>query len=269
LQVAALERMHLTNDLRLAEQQQQFRLYFQPIVHLASGRINKAEALIRWQHPTRGLIGPAEFIPLAETSGLIPSIGDWVFREAARWVKRWRSAGHPDFKVSINQSPLELLRDTHHQHAAWLALLKELDLPGESIVVEITENLLMDGCVTVTAKLHDLRAAGIQIALDDFGTGYSSLSYLKKFDMDYLKLDQSFTRNLAPGTNDMTLSDAIIVMAHKLGLQVIAEGIETEYQRILLLDAGCDYGQGYLFARPMSGEAFDDFLFQLKPQQQP
>ncbi|MCU6500731.1 EAL domain-containing protein [Rugamonas sp. A1-17] len=261
LQVAALNRMRLTNDLRGALKGEQFQLYFQPIVHLKSGRIHKAEALIRWNHPQRGVVSPMDFIPLAEASGLIVDIGEWVFRESARWVQRWRHEHHPEFQVSVNQSPLEFQREDG-AYDAWLAYLQALDLPGQSVVVEITEGLLLDANTTVSNKLLQLRDAGIQVALDDFGTGYSSLSYLKKFDIDYLKIDRSFTRNLAPDSSDMALSDAIIVMAHKLGLRVIAEGVETPEQRDLLAAAGCDYGQGYLFARPMPAEQFDQLLRQ-------
>jgi len=138
--------------------------------------------------------------------------------------------------------------------------LQSLALPGQSLVVEITEGLLLDASSAVSNRLLQLRDAGIQVALDDFGTGYSSLSYLKKFDIDYLKIDRSFTRNLAPDSSDMALSEAIIVMAHKLGLKVIAEGVETPEQRDLLAAAGCDYGQGYLFAKPMPADQFDVFL---------
>jgi len=258
LQVAALNRMRLTNDLRGALKGRQFELYFQPIVHLASGRVHKAEALIRWNHPQRGLVSPLEFIPLAEASGLIVDIGEWVFREAAGWVQRWRREHDPDFQVSINQSPLEFQREGGYD--AWLRQLRALVLPGAALVVEITEGLLLDANTTVSNKLLQLRDAGIQVALDDFGTGYSSLSYLKKFDIDYLKIDRSFTRNLAPDSSDMALSEAIIVMAHKLALSVIAEGVETPEQRDLLAAAGCDYGQGYLFAKPMPAEQFDRFL---------
>jgi diguanylate cyclase (GGDEF)-like protein/PAS domain S-box-containing protein len=259
LQVAALSRMRLTNDLRGALKGEQFELYFQPIVHLASGAIHKAEALIRWNHPQRGLVSPLEFIPLAESSGLIVEIGEWVFREAARWVQQWRREYHPDFQISVNQSPLEFQREGA-SYDGWLQHLQSLALPGQSLVVEITEGLLLDASNAVSNRLLQLRDAGIQVALDDFGTGYSSLSYLKKFDIDYLKIDRSFTRNLAPDSSDMALSEAIIVMAHKLDLKVIAEGVETPEQRDLLAAAGCDYGQGYLFAKPMPATQFDAFL---------
>jgi diguanylate cyclase (GGDEF)-like protein/PAS domain S-box-containing protein len=258
LQVAALNRMRLTNDLRGAVKAGQMELYFQPIVHLRSGRIHKAEALVRWRHPLRGMVSPLEFIPLAESSGLIHEIGEWVFQESARWIQRWRAEVDPQFQVSVNQSPLEFQREGGYE--GWMRLLNELGLPGQSMVIEITEGLLLDASNAVTKKLLQLRDGGIQVALDDFGTGYSSLSYLKKFDIDYLKIDRSFTRNLAPNSSDMALSDAIIVMAHKLGLRVIAEGVETPEQRDLLARAGCDYGQGYLFAKPMPAAEFDAHL---------
>ena len=258
LQVAALNRMRLTNDLRGALKGGQLRLYFQPIVHLKTGRIHKAEALLRWEHPQRGMVSPLEFIPLAEASGLIVDIGQWVFQEAVRWTQRWRTEVHPAFQVSVNQSPLEFQREGGYD--SWLRHLQQQSLPGQALVVEITEGLLLDASNAVTDKLLQLRDAGIQVALDDFGTGYSSLSYLKKFDIDYLKIDRSFTRNLAPESSDMALSEAIIVMAHKLELEVIAEGVETPEQRELLAAAGCDYGQGYLFARPMPAADFDLLL---------
>ncbi len=264
LQVAALNRMRMTNDLRSALKGDQFRVYFQPIVHLKTGRIHKAEALIRWQHPHRGLVSPLEFIPLAEASGLILDIGEWVFKESARWAHRWRAEHDPRFQVSVNQSPLEFQREGKG-YEGWFEHLAQIGLEGQAVVVEITEGLLLDASRGVTDKLLALRDAGIQVALDDFGTGYSSLSYLKKFDIDYLKIDRSFTRNLAPNSSDMALSEAIIVMAHKLGLRVIAEGVETEEQRDLLLGAGCDYAQGYLFARPMPGPEFD-FLLQAQKE---
>jgi diguanylate cyclase (GGDEF)-like protein/PAS domain S-box-containing protein len=259
LQVAAVNRMRLTNDLRSAIKGDQLKLYFQPIVDLRTGRIRKAEALLRWQHPQRGLVSPLEFIPLAESSGLIVDIGQWVFNESIRWVQRWRRDVHTDFQVSLNQSPVEFQREGG-SYDVWLRTLRQLDVPGQAIVVEITEGLLLDASTMVTDKLLQLRDAGIQVALDDFGTGYSSLSYLNKFDIDYLKIDRSFVSNLAPDSNDMALSEAIIVMAHKLGLQVIAEGVETAQQRDLLAAAGCDHAQGYLFDRPLPVEEFDAML---------
>ncbi|MDP1770713.1 MAG: EAL domain-containing protein [Methylobacter sp.] len=259
MQEAALTRMRLINDLRSALAECQFRLAYQPIVELATGSIHKAEALIRWQHPTRGLISPAEFIPVAEATGMIIDIGEWVFREAAQQTAQWRTEHHDDFQVSINKSPVQFQKEGNG-HLAWFDYLRELGLPGQSIVVEITEGLLMDAGVLITGQLLAFRDAGIQVSLDDFGTGYSSLSYLKKFDIDYLKIDQSFTRNLGPNANDLALCEAIIVMAHKLGIKVIAEGIETQEQCDLLMAAGCDYGQGYLFSRPVPADEFSKLL---------
>jgi diguanylate cyclase (GGDEF)-like protein/PAS domain S-box-containing protein len=260
LQEQAQNRLRLTNDLRGALAAGQFSIEFQPIVALPSGRIHKAEALIRWEHPERGMVVPAEFIPLAEETGLIHEIGDWVFRESARWAKQWRDRFAADFQMSINMSPVQFRSENRHGASIWSAYLQELGLSGENIVIEITEGLLLNAEAEVTDELLRLGKAGIQVAIDDFGTGYSSLSYLKKFDIDYLKIDQSFVSNLETDPNDRALSEAIIVMAHKLGLKVIAEGVETEGQRRLLTAAGCDYAQGYLFAGPVSPQEYEKLL---------
>ena len=259
LQVAALNRARLGLDLRNALVQGQFWIAYQPIVELATGRVRKAEALIRWQHPERGLISPGLFIPIAESSGLINELGEWVFRQAAQQVFQWRALLDPDFQISVNKSPVQFHADSPAQ-TSWIDQLGALGLPAQSIVLEITEGLLLDGNPGVNAQLLALREAGIGISLDDFGTGYSSLSYLQRYEIDYLKIDQSFVRHLAPGSKNFSLCKAIIVMAHELGMQVIAEGVETEQQSQLLKEIGCDYGQGYLFARPMSAEAFSAFM---------
>lgn len=256
---ASQMKMQIANDLRGALADDQFWIAYQPIVELSSGDIHKAEALIRWQHPQRGLISPGEFIPIAEDTGLIINIGEWVFREAAKQVLRWRASYHPAFQISINKSPVQF-RDESSAYPAWPDQLQQLGLPGQSIVVEMTEGMLMDASDLINNKLLLYRDAGIQVALDDFGTGYSSLSYLKKFDIDYLKIDQSFTRNLRQGSEDLALCEAIIVMAHKLDMEVIAEGIETLEQRDLLIAAGCDYGQGYLFSKPIPADEFETLL---------
>ena len=250
LQEAAQNRLRLTQDLRTGLAQNQFSMVYQPIVELGSGNIHKAEALMRWQHPVRGQISPGEFIPIAEASGVIVELGNWAFDQVARQVCYWRGALHPQFQISINKSPVQF----HHAstgHSAWLDQMSALGLPGSAIAVEITEGLLLDAGAEVSRKLLQLRDAGIQVSLDDFGTGYSALSYLQKFDIDYIKIDRQFVRHLEPASTDLALCKAIIVMAHALGLKVIAEGIETALQRELLQEAGCDYGQGFLFARPM------------------
>ncbi len=260
LQEAAQTRLRLSNDLRGALAANQFQVYFQPIVELSTGRIYKAEALLRWQHPAHGKVSPMEFIPLAENMGLINEIGDWVFRESAQWAKRWSKQFVEDFKISVNMSPVQFRAEGNAFAAEWLHHLLELGISGKNIVVEITEGLLLNAESDIIDKLLVFRDAGIQVAIDDFGTGYSSLSYLKKFDIDYLKIDQSFVHGLETDPNDMALCEAIIVMAHKLGLKVIAEGVETEGQRRLLAAAGCDFAQGYLFARPAPPEEFEKLL---------
>jgi diguanylate cyclase (GGDEF)-like protein/PAS domain S-box-containing protein len=259
MQDTANNRMHIAKDLRSALTDRQFLLNYQPIVELASGDIHKAEALIRWHHPQRGLIFPADFITIAEETGLIFDMGDWVFKETAQQVKHWRTLFDPQFQVSVNKSPLQF----HNRKCilVWPEHLLEIGLPGEGIVIEITEGLLMDVSGEVPGKLLGYRDAGIEISLDDFGTGYSSLSYLNKYHIDYLKIDQSFVRNLAPDSSDLALCEAIIAMAHKLGIKVIGEGIETAVQRDLLLDAGCDFGQGYLFSKPVTAKEFEKFLW--------
>jgi len=258
MQQAIQARMRLANDLRSALPNGQFQVLYQPIVELATGKICKAEALLRWQHPTRGVISPAEFIPIAEETGLIGEIGDWVFGAAVRQAARWRERD-AQFQISVNKSPLQF-RGRKGRPDAWSFYLREHGLPGQNIVVEITESLLMDASPDVIAKLLAFRDAGVQVSLDDFGTGYSSLAYLKKFHIDYLKIDQSFVQNLMPGSDDLALCEAMIVMAHKLGLKVIAEGVESARQRDLLLAVGCDYGQGFLFSKPMSAQEFDKLL---------
>ncbi|MEO8418930.1 MAG: EAL domain-containing protein, partial [Methylophilaceae bacterium] len=259
MQDAVQARLRLTNELRGALSANQFMLHYQPIVDLATGQIIKAEALIRWQHPELGTVSPAQFIPLAEETGLIVEIGDWVFKEAARQLKYWRTLYNINLQLSVNVSPVQLIKHVDGSYQAWFSYLQSLGLSGQSMVIEITEGLLL-GASDTTDKLLEFRDAGIQVAIDDFGTGYSSLSYLKKFDIDYLKIDQSFVRDLATDPNDMALSEAIIVMAHKLGLKVIAEGVETEEQRRLLASAGCDYAQGYLFSRPLPAAMFELLL---------
>lgn len=261
MQAAAQARMWMATELRSALAQNQLRMVYQPIVSLTTGVTSKAEALIRWNHPTRGIISPTEFIPIAEETGMIVSIGEWVFREVAEQVKRWRATHHPDFQVSLNKSSVQF-HSKGSSYESWLDYLEKSGLPGRCIAVEITEGLLLDASIDVVRQLHEFRDAGIQVSIDDFGTGYSSLAYLKKFDVDTLKIDQSFVQNLSPGSEDMALCEAIIVMAHKLNIEVIAEGIETEQQRELLAAAGCDYGQGYLFSYPLPADEF----WQYQPQ---
>ena len=253
MQDAAQTRMRLIHDLREAVAGDQFQLRYQPIVDMATGSIYKAEALIRWHHPTRGMIEPSDFIPVAEETGIISDIGNWVFHEAGRCVAHWRASHHDGFQVSINMSPLEFLDSTPHIFSAERAA-------AVGFIVEITEGILLDASTAVTNRLVALRNNGVQVSVDDFGTGYSSLSYLKKFDIDYIKIDRSFVCNLTRQSADLALCEAIIVMAHKLSLKVIAEGIETEQQRMLLAEAGCDFGQGFLYSEAVSATEFGALL---------
>lgn len=250
MQQVAQHRMQLSNDLRLAIANQQLFVEYQPIVELNTGRVYKAEALLRWLHPTRGLVSPGEFIPIAESTRLIQDIGNWVFNEVVKQATLWRERLDPDFQIAVNKSPVQFNTDDDKAHS-WLALLQQHQANGKAIVVEITEGLLLDGSSEVKQRLQAFQDMGMQIALDDFGTGYSSLSYLKKFEIDYLKIDRSFVGNLSEGSDDLILCEAIIMMAHRLGMKVIAEGIETAQQRALLVRAGCDYGQGFLFSKSL------------------
>jgi diguanylate cyclase (GGDEF)-like protein/PAS domain S-box-containing protein len=267
LQEAAHARQSLISDLRGALPGKQFALHYQPIVELASGKIYKAEALLRWQHPERGPVSPTDFIPVAEETGLIHEIGDWVFHEAIRELAHWRELFVPELQISVNVSPVQF-RESQGGHRGilensrknWLNSLNGLGLPGESVVFEITEGVLLDVKASATDKLLEMRDAGIQVALDDFGTGYSSLSYLKKFDIDYLKIDQSFVENLENDADDRALCEAIIFSAHKLGLKVIAEGVETEPQRDLLVGFGCEYAQGWLYSKGLPADEFEMLL---------
>jgi len=262
LQEAAQTRVRLGNDLREALPGGQFSLAYQPIVELASGSIHKAEALLRWQHHSRGAVSPADFIPMAESSGLILEIGEWVFQQAARQVQQWRAGLAPRLQISINKSPVQFRSYTSSlgEDCDWAKQLAALGLPGDAIAVEITEGLLLEADDVVRRRLQALRAGGLPISLDDFGTGYSSLSYLQQHAIDVIKIDRVFVRNLQPGAKDLALCKAIITMAHELGMQVVAEGVETEVQRDLLHAIGCDYGQGYWFARPMPAEDFEALL---------
>lgn len=260
LQDAAQNRLRLTSNLRTAQNNREFEVFFQPVIDLKTDRIAKAEALLRWHHPDRGLVSPIEFIHLAEETGLINDIGDWVFKQSAQMASQWSDMLDDHFQISVNTSPIQFKMDTELFIREWRDYLHEHDISGQNMVVEITEGLLLNAEPEIIEKLLWLRDAGIQVAIDDFGTGYSSLSYLKKFDIDYLKIDRSFVRGLENNANDITLCDAIIVMAHTMGLKVIAEGVETKAQKKILTDAGCDYAQGYLFSRPVPAKKFEAML---------
>lgn len=260
MEAAVKMRKELGDDLRVALEANQLHVFYQPIVDLSNGKIGKAEALIRWNHPTRGAISPATFIPLAEESGMIIEIGEWVFHQAAAQCLKLRQRGHTDFSISVNVSPVQFHAKST-RHGPWSEYLQTIDLPGQGIVAEITEGLLVNtGNAMVREKMRALQESGIQISLDDFGTGYSSLSYLNQLDIDFLKIDQSFVRKLGAGSSELALCKSIIVMGHELGMKVIAEGVETEIQRDFLAAAGCDFGQGYLWSRPVPSVEFEKLL---------
>ncbi len=262
---ALSQRVSLARDLRTAVENGELRDYYQPIVNLQSGLIVKAEALMRWQHPTRGLISPALFIPVAEETGDIKAMGHWIFQQAAQHALQWQAWMGDEFAISVNKSPVQFVEQLTQQYDC-LEALRHIGLDGKRIVVEITEGLLLNPDPVVEQRLLQFRDMGIQVAIDDFGTGYSSLSYLNKFDIDYLKIDQSFTRNLNAGNQSYVLCEAIIVMAHKLGLKVIAEGVETALQRDLLLDIHCDYAQGFFYSPPVPADVFAQMLVQQSRQ---
>ena len=257
MQREAVEKVALSNDLRQALAKGQLEVYFQPIVEVASGRITKAEALLRWHHPERGMVPPGLFIPLAEETGQIMEIGEWVFRETIRCMKRWQEALGQNVQVSVNKSPVQFERD---ENSTWLSELAQSGLAGNAVTVEITEGLLLDNSEKVRSELQEYRDHGVEISIDDFGTGFSALSYLTRFSIDYLKIDRSFVSNITINDSNRALTEAIIVMAHKLGIRTIAEGVETEAQRDLLCAQGCDYIQGFLYSRPVPAAQFEALL---------
>ncbi len=264
MQEAAQARMSMSNELRRALDDGQLHLYFQPIVDMVSGRIRKAEALVRWQHPDLGRVSPTDFIPIAEHTGLIVGIGNWVFGEALAHARRWRTYDE-HLTINVNVSPAQFYQSNGENCRHWLTE-HSFDLNGSNgapeVGLEITEGLLLAASSTVMKQMLAFQQAGIKISLDDFGTGYSSLSYLRKFNLDFLKIDKSFVYNLEHDAANVALCEAIIVMSHKLGLKVIAEGVETMPQFQVLRDAGCDYGQGYLFGTPLPPDEFEHLLRQ-------
>ncbi|WP_166109757.1 EAL domain-containing protein [Pseudoalteromonas sp. Z9A5] len=255
----AQARMLLLKDLRSAIEQEQFELFYQPIVALNNLQIHKAEGLIRWQHPNKVLISPIAFIPLAEETRQINAIGQFVFAQALQTLNDIKKLTDNTFQISVNVSPVQLSTPDSGIDD-WYAMLKAAKLPASSIVAEITEGLMVNPEALTQRRLKEIVKSGMQLALDDFGTGYSSLAYLQEMDTDYLKIDKRFVDNIQVGSQELALCEAIIVMAHQLGLKVIAEGIETKLQMQLLLDAGCDYGQGYLFSKPLNKSDFMTLL---------
>jgi diguanylate cyclase (GGDEF)-like protein len=250
------QRHRLLRDLPDALAAGQFELHYQPILELRGGRINKAEALLRWRHPELGMVAPDRFIPLAEETGLIQQLGAWVLREAAATARRWNSMCPGSSKqIGVNLSPLQFAKGRCDLVA--LQVLRESGCEPAHLLIEVTEGLLLDDSPHVMSQLRNLSAAGVQIALDDFGTGYSAMSYLMKFNMDYLKIDRSFIRDMVGSPRSLAIVEAMVGMAHRLGMRVVAEGVETAAQADSLAAAGCEYGQGYLYCPP---RPVDEFL---------
>ena len=250
----------LDNALRRAQHRQQLELHYQPQISLASGRIVGAEALLRWRHPELGLISPAEFIPVAESSGLIVSIGEWVIRTAVMQLAQWIAKGMAPLTMAVNLSAVQFRHADLPQLVT--SILSDAALDPQLLELELTEGVAMTHPQAAIAIMADLHQRGVRMSIDDFGTGYSSLSYLKRFQVYKLKIDQSFVRDIEQDPDDKAIVGAIISMASSLGMQTIAEGVETEGQLAFLRARGCDEVQGYYFSRPLPAQAFEDFVGQ-------
>jgi len=257
VQQSALEKVRLTNDLRYAISRGELKMYYQPIVNARTGRIDKAEALLRWLHPAHGIIGPARFIPLAEECGLIIQIGEWVIEQAIASVRRWLDELGIAVELSVNQSPVQFDQNVGIR---WMENFAAAELPSHSITIEITESMFVNDAGRMHSSLMFLRQNGAKVSLDDFGTGYSALSYLRRFNVDYLKIDKSFVQNIEHDPDDRALLQGIVELARRLRIETIAEGVETRAQEDILVQAGCDYLQGYLYSQPVALKDFERLI---------
>lgn len=258
MDVEAVEHQFIRNGLRRALERNEFVLHYQPQIDLASGAIIGLEALIRWNHPQLGMVSPARFIPVSEESGLIVPIGDWVLREACRQAVAWQQAGLPELCMAVNLSAVQFKRGSVEQSV--IHALEETRLNPALLELELTESILIQNAEAVLDSVKRLKLLGVKLSIDDFGTGYSSLSYLKRFDIDKLKIDQSFVRDLGADSDDAAIVRAIIQLARSLNLRTIAEGVETTDMLHQLQAFGCDEAQGYYFARPMSADAVASYI---------
>ena len=258
----AQSRLALESGLRQALELEQFSVHYQPVVRAVDGSIQGVEALVRWHHPERGTISPGAFIPLAEETGLIVPLGDWVLRAACSQMKRWQDAGIAPPTLAVNLSPRQFAQHALPEQVA--RALSDTGLQPQCLELEITEGALMDAA-EAGARLRRLKDLGLMLAIDDFGTGYSSLAYLSRFPIDKLKVDQSFVRRIPDDATDMEIASAVISLAKSLKLQVLAEGVETQGQHAFLRERGCDLLQGYLFARPMTAQALEPLLRGRRP----
>jgi EAL domain-containing protein (putative c-di-GMP-specific phosphodiesterase class I) len=254
----AVERLSLHNGLQIALRENEFVLHYQPLVSLSTGRTVGFEALVRWQHPEKGLVMPGAFIPVAEETGVILGLGEWVLATACRQLKAWHEKGLRDLRIAVNFSARQF-QERHLAHTVSRALA-DSGLEPRHLEIEITESIAMEGAEVVVANLNLLRSMGIGIAIDDFGTGYSSMSYLKRYPVTSLKIDRSFVTDLPDNAADAGIVRAIIEMAHGSRLHVTAEGVETKEQFVRLQEAGCDEMQGYWVSRPLTLEGVDQHL---------
>ncbi len=254
----AVERFQMETELRRAIERKQFKVYYQPQVSLTTGRIVGAEALVRWNHPKLGIVPPAKFIPLAEETGLVVHIGEWVLREAASQVVAWESEGHDLQSMSVNISGVQVQRSNFADTV--YGILVETGCNPAKLELEITESVVMHNTEYVISVFGRIKEPGVRLAIDDFGTGYSSLSYLKRLPLDKLKIDQSFVRELVLNNDDKAIANAVIALANSLGLKVIAEGVETVEQADMLTEMGCNDAQGYLFGKAVKAHEFAQML---------
>jgi len=258
MNVRAVERQSIEENLRRALERQEFAVHYQPKINLRTGKITSAEALVRWTHPTRGPISPAQFIPVAEDCGLILPIGKWVLHAACQQARIWIDAGLPLATIAVNISTVEFGNTKFLEDV--FAILEETGLHPNFLELELTESVLMRHTAATESILKTLRASGIKLAIDDFGTGYSSLSYLRKFPLDTLKIDQSFAREVNSASGQSAIVTTIINMGRSLNLRVVAEGVETLEEVVFLQAQGCEEGQGYYFSRPVTHQEFTHLL---------
>jgi len=252
------ERISLENELRQAINSSEFKLYYQPQVSVRKDRIVGLEALIRWQHPTHGLLSPDSFIDMAEETGLVCNITDWVLAEACGQMALWREQGLGDLRMSVNVSPLEFERSDIVERIR--SNLADFHLPANCLDLEITENLLLNDEASIIDNMRQLHNLGVRISIDDFGTRYSSLNYLRRFPINSIKIDQSFVRELVEGAHVSPILHAIFGIARGFGLHLVAEGIETPFQMKTLSELGCDVMQGYLFSKPITSIQVEEVL---------
>ena len=258
MNTTAQKRLLLESDLRGAVEREEFLLHYQPQIDLASGRVIGVEALVRWQHPQRGLVPPDLFIPIAEETGLILPIGDFVLKTACRQLNAWLSEGLPQVRMAVNLSARQFKQGNLPSLVA--KIIEETGIDPRLLELEITESAAMDNPEAAIIHLRRFREMGVELAIDDFGTGYSSLSYLKLFPVNRLKIDRSFVKDIETDTDDAAIAAATIALAHKLGKEVVAEGVETEGQLSFLKNQQCDIIQGYFFSRPLPAEQLAAFL---------